>query len=718
LVLSAGSPTVGLFCVAFALALYEVALPAPAGVTQDATVFGVADETGKFAEDGGAAFFVQLNGLRLRENRFVVRWNPAAPTTIPDKTFLDRSVPVAEQHGIRIVFDVFPLGARAITGSAPAAAQFVNFLQLVARTYRPDVVIVGNEPNQPRFWQPQFNPDGSGAAAAAFEALLARSYDALKAVDPSIVVVGGGPNSHGNDNPRAPDNVSRSPVRFIRDLGVAYRASGRQRPIMDELGFHAYPLLNTHPPTMPVEWPNAATANFGRIKQAVWDAFHGTAQPTFAEGRGAPSRALKLRLDEIGWQVEIVPSARGAYTGGETVKTIDEATQARFYTELVEGVSCDPAVSAMYFLQWFDERPLANFQAGLVRADGTRRPSYDAVRSAIARTGGRCPRTPVVWQHETGVVGASAKFGDLETTKPVRQTYWGFVALAGEEASYRAGVFRVGPPPLTTEERASIVRFLSSGAGTRPTLAASGDLRANIGRLVRFPSRRLAPGFYVYATRLQAAMNPERTSLLVSAPFQTGLGGTLPAPVFGRSVNLRAVRGVVLVRERGTNRFVRLTGREQLATGSEVDARRGVVNVVVASAGGALASATASRGRFVLTQIRSRTLKGGSIAILRLSGPFGCRAGGGRGRRLQVDARGVFRTIGRYGWATAEEGAATWRTQDLCAIPARGLAIADARRRRPGTCYSPSRREVCVHDPERKKDVPVRAGRRYCVAGR
>ena len=46
-------------------------------------------------------------------------------------------------------------------------------------------VIIGNEPNQPRFWQPQFNLDGSPASPAAYESLLARSYDALKGVDPS-----------------------------------------------------------------------------------------------------------------------------------------------------------------------------------------------------------------------------------------------------------------------------------------------------------------------------------------------------------------------------------------------------------------------------------------------------------------------------------------------------------------------------------------------------
>ena len=46
-------------------------------------------------------------------------------------------------------------------------------------------VIVGNEPNLNLFWMPQFAPDGSNAAAAEYLALLAETYDALKAVSPA-----------------------------------------------------------------------------------------------------------------------------------------------------------------------------------------------------------------------------------------------------------------------------------------------------------------------------------------------------------------------------------------------------------------------------------------------------------------------------------------------------------------------------------------------------
>src|SRR5436190_22259895 len=95
--------------------------------------------------------------------------------------------------------------------------------------------VIGNEPNQPRFWQPQFSSTGADLSGAAYEPLLAASYDALKAVDPSINVIGVGLSPRGNDNPFAKDNISTSPVRFLHDLGLAYRASKWNKPLMDEL---------------------------------------------------------------------------------------------------------------------------------------------------------------------------------------------------------------------------------------------------------------------------------------------------------------------------------------------------------------------------------------------------------------------------------------------------------------------------------------------------
>ena len=61
---------------------------------------------------------------------------------------------------------------------------FADWLTLVATRY-PQVrqFVVGNEPNQPAFWRPQFGAGGRNVSAAGFGAFLATAYDALKGHD-------------------------------------------------------------------------------------------------------------------------------------------------------------------------------------------------------------------------------------------------------------------------------------------------------------------------------------------------------------------------------------------------------------------------------------------------------------------------------------------------------------------------------------------------------
>jgi hypothetical protein len=192
---------------------------------------------------------------------------------------------------------------------SPTTAGFVEFCGRVATAF-PDAsaFIVGNEPNQPRFWQPQFDAGGRQAAAAAFLTVLAGCYDRIHATGKPVIGVGLSPR--GNDNPRAPSNISTSPVRFIAALGVGYRASGRTEPIMDGFSFHPYPNANSDGPHVGYQWPKAGMPNLDRIKQALWDAFNRTRQPHIETG-------LPLWMDEVGWQV----STEGieAYTGDENV---------------------------------------------------------------------------------------------------------------------------------------------------------------------------------------------------------------------------------------------------------------------------------------------------------------------------------------------------------------------------------------------------------------
>jgi hypothetical protein len=475
--------------------------------------FGVAEDATKYADDGGASLYPRLRELGMVENRVTVRWNPADPTTIQEQGFLDRALPVAERAGIRVVLDVYPTDPFAFTASPDVrAALFAAYLQTLARRY-PQVTdyIVGNEPNESYFWQPQFGPGGRQVSAAAFMRVIAAAYDALKAVDPTIRVIAAGPSNEGNDK------TSASPVRFLDALGRAYRSSERTTPFMDALTFHVYPRRNTYPPSRSYAWPNAGLVDIGRLKQAVWDAFGGTAQPTFPEGvETASSSTLGLVVAEFGWQVRIGNRLASRYTRKETVPTISEADQARYYREVVRRLSCNPAVTDVMVFHLVDEADLHRMQTGILRLDGSKRPSYGAMRAAIAAASA-CGRQ-VGWYHTSRVVGARAVF--RERPRSAESTLFGISATAGEEAVAKAGIFRV-PDALAKPDAAEIGRSLATLGGATPVLTAAKTIKS--GHTPRFEFRgRLAPGHYAYGIRLAAALNRERAQTIVSNVFTVG----------------------------------------------------------------------------------------------------------------------------------------------------------------------------------------------------
>jgi hypothetical protein len=501
----------GLFCCA-ALAIML------AGAAQGSLEVGVTEDAGK-AGDGGATFFAAMTDVGLKTNRVSISWDPASPTVIQGQAEIESWLPQALAAHTRIIFAVSPVNERKDLTISPAAIpKFAAFVQQLAMTF-PMVkdYVIGNEPNQPRFWLPQFKAV-KPVSAAAYLPVLAQSYDALKAIDPTINVIGIGLSPRGNDRPNAQTNRSRSPVRFIRELGVAYRASHRTKPLMDELAFHPYPSNDLDSPTIGYVWPNAGLPNLARVKQAVWDAFHGTAQPTFAEARTKTfAKPLMFELDEVGWQVAIPADLATLYFGKESVRsTIDEQTQAQYYTNAISLMACDSSVRALNFFHLMDEPNLDRWQSGLERVDLTHRPSYDAVKTMIAGSGGKCQKTLVIWRHATAVVGARSLFAGPRN-RPSTWTRWSFRAGGNEEAGFRAGIF-----PVTVGKRA-IQRRLTIGRPA-PLLASKGTIAAK-NRVVAFSARRLKPGRYVFAIRMVATMNTQRTSLFVSRPFRVGPAG-------------------------------------------------------------------------------------------------------------------------------------------------------------------------------------------------
>src|SRR6185312_3303801 len=219
-------------------------------------------------------------------------FDPANPTAINDLPFLQRAAPVAQAAGVRIILVLY-----SIKGSEHDPGQFCAWAAKVVQTANQWGIhdfVVGNEVNTRLYWSPQKDASGNDVAAPAYEALLAQCYDAIHAADPSANVIGMGLS------PRASTPESNEPLVFLRDVGKAYRASGRTAPIMDQLSLHPYPN-----PSQPTDSPDVGYAsldrfgisNLDRVKQAVYDAFNGTGQPTTVNG-------LTFVIDAVGWQTD------------------------------------------------------------------------------------------------------------------------------------------------------------------------------------------------------------------------------------------------------------------------------------------------------------------------------------------------------------------------------------------------------------------------------
>jgi hypothetical protein len=357
---------------------------------------GANDNTGLYEPNGGAQFYETMASLGLKRIVVTVHFHPRAPMEIENKALLDQTIPAALAAGLEVVIAVYPFPPQELAAGHGSASLFGSFAATLAEIY-PEVkeFAVGNEPNQPVFWRPQFGSGGHNVSAAAFGQYLATAYDSLKAVDPKINVVGVGLSPRGNDNPTAKDNISTSPVRFLRALGRWYRASGRGKPLMDAFGFHPYPHKATDTLDRGYAWPNAGFVNLDRIKQALWDAFHGTAQPTTLDG-------LKIHLDEVGWQVDT--SGLPGYMGAENVPVTTEAKQAAIYGELIRRAACDPDVTEVNFFGFRDDASLKGFQSALERLDGSLRPAAAAGAAAAAETPSGCHRRIVRWQPRSAVL--------------------------------------------------------------------------------------------------------------------------------------------------------------------------------------------------------------------------------------------------------------------------------------------------------------------------
>jgi hypothetical protein len=338
-------------------------------------VVGVVDDAVR-EQDRGAEVMAELASAGFRAVRVTSIWDPGKTAPTPDElAALRRVVEDARQHEVRVYVSVYHAGSATTPLTSAARSEFAAYAAAIVRDV-PELhdVIVGNEPNLNRFWLPQFGPNGEDVAAPAYLQLLAETYDALKAVSDEVTVYGGALAPRGIDRPDT-GRDTHSPTTFLRDLGAAYRASGRDRPVMDALAIHPYPENAAVPPDRP--HPNTRSiglADYDKLVGLLEEAFGGTEQP---------AGDLPVLYAEFGVETTIPAGKEQLYEGEEPAVTVDEATQARYYRRALELAGCSPTVAGILLFHSHDEPLLTGWQSGVYHVDGTPKSSLGPVRDAV-----------------------------------------------------------------------------------------------------------------------------------------------------------------------------------------------------------------------------------------------------------------------------------------------------------------------------------------------
>ena len=482
-----------------------------AGTASAAVFVGVNEDAPKLQP----SLYQAIADANLQQNVLSMIWGQgdSAPSAGQVST-TKAAIAAAKAKGIKVVLAIYPgSGPNARALAADGGAQFVTFSQNVASTFTGVTdFIEGNEPNRTIFMSP--------VDPALFTKVLANAYAAIKSVRPDATVIGVGLSPRGSGDPRNQGGGSSSmfPVQYLRAMGKAYRDQGLTGKIMDAISFHPYPFPEDKAPDKPSDWPTVGMADLGRLKQAIFDAFNGTGQPA----------DLPIHLDEVAYQVPT--DGKGGYTGSETVKTVDEATQATYYALIVNQVACDPRIASLSFFHFIDEADRGRFQSGFQDVNGQVRPVLGSVKQALSDTAGgtKCNGTSVNWTPETGVLGASAVTDANGKQKLSNGSgVWGATLTAAEDADYVAGVF----PEGTTAEQ-TVAAFAGSGT-LKPIQQQTGKVSAQSARLAKFElSSRVPSGKYLYGAVLSVTTpGGKRTQSFVTRSFQVGKpGATTTAP--------------------------------------------------------------------------------------------------------------------------------------------------------------------------------------------
>jgi hypothetical protein len=339
------------------------------------TLYGPVDKT--------FSLFKQLHVQEVRLNLYwggrygVAKTRPAAATNPNDPaydwTLYDRTVFLAAQTGVHVLFSVYGTPTWANGGKGPnvaptRATDLRNFAYAAARRYSgvflgtdgrtiPAVKewLAWNEPNNPVFLIPQYKKTANGwtiQSAVDYAKICSAVYNGVHATLAAAERVGcGGTAPRGNNNPSTV-RASVSPLAFLRAVKKAGLKS------FDAWAHHPYYGTPTESPTTkPVTAkgapPTAITlANLGDLIKEVTRLYGNK----------------RIWITEYGYQTNPPDRLFG----------VTLTKQAQYLTQAFAIARKNPRIDMMLWFLLKDEPTVAGWQSGLLTASGAKKPSFAA----------------------------------------------------------------------------------------------------------------------------------------------------------------------------------------------------------------------------------------------------------------------------------------------------------------------------------------------------
>jgi hypothetical protein len=221
-------------------------------------------------------------------------------------------------------------------------AEYAAFIGALAQKWAGRVTAyeIWNEEDHSRWWT-------GGPDPTAYARLLKAAYPAVKAGDPNAVVVLGGMT--GND---------------YQFLDGVYQAGGKGS--FDAVGVHTDTACNIVSPYVYLRGED------GRMIPDSFLAYHEVRATMLANSDDKP-----IWMTETSWRTTSATCAEGAWAGKKAQGVTDQQ-QATYLSQAYHCLAQDPYVQVAL---WFPMQDEGAIVAGLVRANGSHKPSFGAMQA-------------------------------------------------------------------------------------------------------------------------------------------------------------------------------------------------------------------------------------------------------------------------------------------------------------------------------------------------